>query len=74
MITLISLGCVLLFLIGSPVLVVLGLWSAGISLVIDMPLANFGVTLFEGLNAFALLAMPLFILTGDLINAAGIAR
>ena len=74
MIALISLVCVLLFLIGSPVLVVLGLWSVGISLVIDMPLANFGVTLFEGLNAFALLAMPLFILTGDLINAAGIAR
>ena len=74
MIAIISLVCVALFLIGSPVLVVIGLWSVGISLVIDMPLANFGVTLFEGLNAFALLAMPLFILTGDLINAAGIAR
>ena len=74
MIALISLACVLLFLIGSPVLLVIGLWSVGVSLVIDMPLSNFGVTLFEGLNAFALLAMPLFILTGDLINAAGIAR
>lgn len=74
MITFISLVCVFLFLIGSPVLLVISLWSVGVSLVIDMPLSNFGVTLFEGLNAFALLAMPLFILTGDLINAAGIAR
>jgi len=74
MITLISIACGLLFLIGSPVLVVIGLWCVGVSVVIDMPLSNFGVTLFEGLNAFALLAMPLFILTGDLISAAGIAR
>ena len=74
MIALISLACVILFLIGTPVLLVIGLWSVGVSVVIDMPLSNFGVTLFEGLNAFALLAMPLFILTGDLINAAGIAR
>src|SRR3546814_19465412 len=28
----------------------------------------------EGLNSFALLAAPLFILTGDLISAGGIAR
>jgi hypothetical protein len=42
--------------------------------IIDFTLANIGVTLYEGLNFFGLLAMPLFVLTGDLINASGIAR
>ena len=46
----------------------------GCSLVIDFTLANIGVTLFEGLSFFGLLALPLFIMTGDLINAAGIAK
>lgn len=32
------------------------------------------MTLYEGLNFFGLLALPLFILTGDLINNAGIAK
>ncbi|HAR07647.1 MAG TPA: TRAP transporter permease DctM, partial [Cobetia sp.] len=51
-----------------------GLWVVGTSLVIDFTLANVGVTLFQGLSFFGLLALPLFILTGDLINAAGIAK
>jgi C4-dicarboxylate transporter DctM subunit len=42
--------------------------------VIDFTLANVGVTLHEGLSFYGLLALPLFILTGDLINAAGIAK
>jgi TRAP-type C4-dicarboxylate transport system permease large subunit len=32
------------------------------------------VTLYEGLNFFGLLALPLFIMTGDLIKSAGIAK
>lgn len=73
LITLISLGVVGLFLIGVPIFLVIGLWVVGTSLVIDFTLANIGVTLFEGLNFFGLLSLPLFILTGDLIAAAGIA-
>ncbi len=57
-----------------PIFLVIGLWVVGVSGVIHFTLANLGVTLFEGLNFFGLLALPLFILTGDLINAAGIAR
>lgn len=74
LITLTSLAGVALFVLGVPILAIIGLWCIGISLIIDLSLANIGITLYEGLNAFALLAMPLFILTGDLINAAGIAR
>lgn len=71
---LVSLGVIVLFLIGVPIFLVLGYWVVGASLVIDFTLANVGVTLFEGLNFFGLLSLPLFILTGDLIAAAGIAR
>ncbi len=71
---LISAGVVLLFLLGVPIFLVIGYWVVGVSIAIDFTLANVGVTLFEGLNFFGLLSLPLFILTGDLIAAAGIAR
>lgn len=73
LITLVSLGVVGLFLLGVPIFLVIALWVTGVSIVIDFTLANIGVTLFEGLNFFGLLSLPLFILTGDLIAAAGIA-
>ncbi len=74
LIALISLGVTILFILGVPIFLVIGFWVVGVSLVIDFTLANVGVTLYEGLNFYGLLALPLFILTGDLINAAGIAR
>jgi len=74
LITLISIGVTLLFILGVPIFLIIGLWVVGVSLVIDFTLANIGVTLYEGLNFFGLLALPLFILTGDLINKAGIAK
>lgn len=74
LITLISLGVTVLFVLGLPIFLVIGFWVVGVSLVIDFTLANVGSTLFEGLSFFGLLALPLFIMTGDLINAAGIAK
>lgn len=74
LIALISLGVTGLFILGIPIFLVISLWVVGVSLVIDFTLANVGVTLYEGLNFYGLLALPLFILTGDLINAAGIAK
>ncbi len=71
---LISIAVSILFFLGVPIFLIIGLWVVGISLVIDFTLANVGVTLYEGLNFYGLLALPLFILTGDLINAAGIAK
>ena len=74
LITLISAGVTALFILGVPIFLVISLWVVGVSIVIDFTLANVGVTLYEGLNFYGLLALPLFILTGDLINAAGIAK
>ena len=75
LITLISLGVTFFFMLGTPVLLVIFYWVVGCSFVIDLPLANTGNELINVFSkGFALLAMPLFILTGDLINQSGIAR
>ena len=75
LITLISLGVTLLFMLGVPVLLVIGYWVIGCSFVLGLTLDNMGAELLNVFNkGFALLAMPLFILTGDLINKSGIAR
>lgn len=74
LLVLISVGVTILFAFGVPIFLVIGFWVIGASLIIDFTLANIAVTLYEGLNFFGLLALPLFILTGDLINGAGIAK
>ncbi|GHA58608.1 C4-dicarboxylate TRAP transporter large permease protein DctM [Amylibacter ulvae] len=74
-VTLISLGVTVLFMLGVPVLLVIAYWVIGCSFVLGLTLDNMGAELLNVFNkGFALLAMPLFILTGDLINQSGIAR
>ncbi|MEY1556952.1 TRAP transporter large permease [Yoonia sp. R2331] len=74
-ITIISLAVTLLFMLGTPVLLVIFYWVLGCSFVIGLPVDNIGNELLNVFSkGFALLAMPLFILTGDLINKSGIAR
>ncbi|WP_413717248.1 TRAP transporter large permease [Silicimonas sp. MF1-12-2] len=74
-ITLISIGVTFLFMLGVPVLLVIAYWVVGCSFVLGLTLDNMGAELLNVFNkGFALLAMPLFILTGDLINKSGIAR
>ncbi|MEM9267890.1 MAG: TRAP transporter large permease [Pseudomonadota bacterium] len=74
-VTLISLGVTFLFMLGVPVLLVIAYWVIGCSFVLGLTLDNMGSELLNVFNkGFALLAMPLFILTGDLINKSGIAR
>lgn len=45
-ISLVSAGSAALFVLGVPIILVIGLWVVGISLIIDFTLANIGVTLF----------------------------
>lgn len=74
-ITLISVAVTVLFMLGVPVLLVITYWVVGASFVLGLTLDNLGSELLNVFNkGFALLAMPLFILTGDLINKSGIAR
>ena len=75
LITLISIGVTILFMLGVPVFLVIAYWVIGTSFVLSLPLLNLGAALSDVFtDGFALLAMPLFILTGDLINRSGIAR
>ena len=73
-IMLLTLAALFFFAAGTPLMLIIGLWVIGMQLIFDFPLANVGSAMFQGLNSFALLAAPLFILTGDLISAGGIAR
>lgn len=74
LIALISVSAIVLFVIGVPIFLIIAHWVLWTSVVTDFTLANLSLTLFEGINFFGLLALPLFILTGDIINAAGIAK
>ena len=75
LVTLISIGVTVLFMLGVPVFLVIAYWVIGTSFVLGLPLLNIGAALQDTFtDGFALLAMPLFILTGDLINRSGIAR
>ncbi len=72
-------GPVLIFvaltLLGVPVWVSIG--ATSIALLIwsgVLPLSLLGGSLFEGIDAFALTAVPLFILTGDVLVRTGLSR
>jgi len=74
-ITIISLAVTFLFMMGTPVLLIIFYWVVGCSFVLDLTLDNTGAEMLNVFkDGFALLAMPLFILTGDLINRSGIAK
>ena len=64
-----------LFLLGIPVLFVLGLVSFSYVLISDNfnMLIIFPQRMFKGLDMFVLLAIPLFTLAGNLMNAGGIS-
>ncbi len=72
-------GPVLLFLgmigLGVPVWAAIGV-SATAMLVISevLPLSLLGESLFDGIDHFALTAVPLFILTGDVLVRTGLSR
>lgn len=68
------LGIVLLLCLAVPVWVALGFGAIGLLVMTDvMPLTLFGEALFSGIDAFALIAIPLFILTGDVLVRSGLS-
>ena len=57
-----------LIILGIPVWVVLGLGSIAMLWFTEaLPMALIGEALFDGIDSFALIAIPLFILTGDVL-------
>lgn len=72
-------GPVLMFValiaLGVPVWVAIGATSIGLLMWSGvLPLSLLGGSLFEGIDAFALTAVPLFILTGDVLVRTGLSR
>lgn len=69
------LGMAVLILLGVPIWVVLGLGtSLLLSLTEILPMSLIGETLFSGIDSFSLIAVPLFILTGDVIVTTGLSK
>ncbi|MGD1878892.1 MAG: TRAP transporter large permease [Kiloniellaceae bacterium] len=68
------LGIVLLLCLAVPVWVALGFGAIGLLVFTDvLPLTLFGEALFSGIDTFALIAIPLFILTGDVLVRTGLS-
>jgi C4-dicarboxylate transporter, DctM subunit len=73
-VTLCLLFIVVLLVVGVPFWVTLGLGTFALLYTTDaLPLSLIGEGLFEGVDSFALIAIPLFILTGDIMVRSGLA-
>ncbi|MDO6565166.1 TRAP transporter large permease [Amphritea sp. 1_MG-2023] len=65
----------LMIVAAVPIWVVLGLGALGMLVMTEvLPLSLFGEALFDGIDAFALIAIPLFILTGDVLVRTGLSN
>src|SRR5699024_9078820 len=68
-------GFILLIVVGLPIAIAIGLASLlGLGLFTDVPLALASQRMLAGLRSFPLLAIPLFVLAGAIMNAGGITR
>lgn len=64
----------LLLLLAVPFWVALGLGTVALLLATNvLPLSLLGEALFQGVDSFALIAIPLFVLTGDVMVRSGLA-
>ncbi len=66
---------VVMIILAVPVWAVLGVTSVAMLYFSDvLPLSLLGEALFDGIDAFALIAVPLFILTGDVLVRTGLSH
>lgn len=69
------LGMVVLLVIGVPFWIAMGLGTvAMLAATQALPLTLIGEALFEGVDSFALIAIPLFVLTGDAMVRTGLGE
>lgn len=60
--------------LGMPIAYAMGLSALGALLVLDIPLNVFFTRTLASINSFSLLAIPFFILAGDLLTVGGISK
>ena len=66
---------VVLCALGVPIWAAIGSSAVALMVMSDvLPLSLLGESLFDGIDAFALTAIPLFILTGDVLVRTGLSR
>lgn len=65
---------VLMLILGVPIAIVVLLTSAIGLYSRDIPLAMLPQTMINGIQSYTLLAVPLYILAGELMNASGVAK
>jgi C4-dicarboxylate transporter DctM subunit len=70
----IFIGLFVLLLWGIPIVFVLGLLAAGVLLVGGVSLSAIISTMFGGMENFVFLAIPFFVLAGQLMNATGLTK
>ena len=69
------LGMVVLIILGVRIWAVVGLGSLTMLITTDvLPATLLGEALFDGVDSFALIAVPLFILTGDVLVRTGLSN
>lgn len=74
MVTALLLSVLALLFVSVPVAVCLGLASLIALYVKGLPLVNLAQSVYESLDSFALMAVPFFILAGNLMQTGGISR
>lgn len=68
-------GLAILFALGIPVWIALGLAGLSMLWLTDvLPLSLLGESLFSGIDAFALIAIPLYLATGDALVRSGLSN
>ncbi|QHA93669.1 TRAP transporter large permease [Bacillus sp. N1-1] len=60
--------------IGVPVALAMGLTSIVVAFLLDIPLSILAQRMVAGVNSFPLLAIPFFILAGEIMNTGGISQ
>ncbi|MBR9879106.1 MAG: TRAP transporter large permease [Gammaproteobacteria bacterium] len=74
MMLLLFISFVVLMLIGVPIAFTIGASTLATLVVQGTPLAVVPQQMFQGINTFALVAVPMFILTGDLMAQGAVSR
>lgn len=64
----------LLLIFGVPVALAMGLTSIIVAFQLDIPLSVLVQRMVAGINSFSLLAIPFFILAGEIMNTGGISK
>ena len=61
----------LCFIIGIPLALVLGMTGMAVIFAMGVPMQLVAQRMFAGIDSFPLMAVPFFILAGDLMNRGG---